>query len=131
MPDPLRDFHKICWVCTPFHDALADKILLDLFKGLRSYGGFKLRGPVTPNFQRPLAAELCVKPPKVCKNVLKVWWGSDFTRRRDGQKVQKRWFFVCLFVHHAFERQRLRARFRHEGVGVQKWFWCCCIGEGL
>jgi len=29
-------------------------------------------------------------------------------------------FFVCLFVRHAFERQRLCARFRHEGVGVQK-----------
>ena len=28
--------------------------------------------------------------------------------------------FVCLFVRHAFERQRLCARFRHEGVGVRK-----------
>ena len=28
----------------------------------------------------------------------------------------------CLFVRHAFERQRLCARFRHEGVGVQKRF---------
>jgi len=28
--------------------------------------------------------------------------------------------FVCLFVRHAFERQKLCARFRHEGVGVQK-----------
>ena len=30
--------------------------------------------------------------------------------------------FVCLFVRHAFERQSLCARFRHEGVGVQKRF---------
>ena len=30
--------------------------------------------------------------------------------------------FVCLFVHHAFERQRLCGRFRHEGVGIQKRF---------
>ena len=30
--------------------------------------------------------------------------------------------FVCLFVRHAFERQSLCARFRHEGVGVQKQF---------
>ena len=30
--------------------------------------------------------------------------------------------FVCLFVRHAFERQSLYARFRHEGVGVQKRF---------
>ena len=30
--------------------------------------------------------------------------------------------FVCLFVRHAFERQRLCVQFRHEGVGVQKQF---------
>jgi len=30
--------------------------------------------------------------------------------------------FVCLSVRHAFERQSLCARFRHEGVGVQKRF---------
>ena len=35
---PLRDFHKICPVSTPFQDALAIKISLDLFKGLWSYG---------------------------------------------------------------------------------------------
>ena len=29
---------------------------------------------------------------------------------------------VCLFVRHAFERQRLCDRFRHESVGVQKRF---------
>ena len=29
---------------------------------------------------------------------------------------------VCLFVRHAFERQRLCARFRYEGVGVKKQF---------
>ena len=29
---------------------------------------------------------------------------------------------VCRFVRHAFERQSLCARFRHEGVGVQKRF---------
>ena len=27
-------------------------------------------------------------------------------------------FFVCLSVRHAFERQRLRTRFRHEGVEI-------------
>jgi len=47
---PLRNFHKICRVYTPFQDALAVKILLDLLKGLWRYGGLKL---VTPNFQRP------------------------------------------------------------------------------
>jgi len=29
---------------------------------------------------------------------------------------------LCLLVRHAFERQRLCARFSHEGVGVQKRF---------
>ena len=41
---PLRDFHKICRVHTPFQDTLAVKIWLDLLEGLWSYGGFKLRG---------------------------------------------------------------------------------------
>jgi len=36
---PLRDFHKICRVSTSFQDALVVKILLDLLKGLWSYGG--------------------------------------------------------------------------------------------
>jgi len=31
---PLRNYHKICRVCTPFQDALAVKISLDLLKGL-------------------------------------------------------------------------------------------------
>ena len=31
---PLRDFHKIYRVCTPFQDALGVKIWLDLLKGL-------------------------------------------------------------------------------------------------
>jgi len=47
-PYPLRDFHKICRVCTPFQYALAIKIWLDLLKGLRSYGRFKLTGSGYP-----------------------------------------------------------------------------------
>jgi len=45
---PLRDFRKICRVCTQFQDALAVKIWFDLLKGLQSYGGFKLRGSGYP-----------------------------------------------------------------------------------
>jgi len=37
-------FHETYRVCTPFQDALAINISLDLLKGLRSYGGFKLTG---------------------------------------------------------------------------------------
>ena len=45
---PLRDFHQICRICTPFQDALAVKISLDVLKGLWSYGGFKLTGSGCP-----------------------------------------------------------------------------------
>jgi len=45
---PLRDFHNICRVCTPFQDALAIKIWLDLLKRLWSYGGFNLRASGYP-----------------------------------------------------------------------------------
>ena len=57
----------------------------------RGYGvmeGFKLRGRVSPNIQRPLAAKLCVGPPKVLEVQecaqgpllpCQVWWGSDFS----------------------------------------------------
>ena len=40
---PLHDFHKICRVCTPFQDALAVKIWLDLLQGLWSYEGFNFK----------------------------------------------------------------------------------------
>ena len=37
--------------------------------------------------------------------------------------------FVCLSVRHAFERHTLCARFRHEGVAVQKRFRYRWIGK--
>jgi len=69
---------------------------------------------LSPYFQRPLAAKLCARPPKVLEvqecargslSPCQVWWGSDFTRRRGGQRV---FLAVCLFVRHAFERQTVR-----------------------
>ena len=36
----LRDFHKICRMCTSFQDALAIKVSLDLLKALWRYWGF-------------------------------------------------------------------------------------------
>ena len=54
---PLRDFHKICRVCTSFQDALGVKIWLDLLKGLWSYGGFKLRVLGSPKFSAPPSGE--------------------------------------------------------------------------
>jgi len=63
---PCRNSHQICKICTPFQDALAVRISLYLLNGLWNYGGFKLTGSGYPQiFSAPLAAKLCVKPPKV------------------------------------------------------------------
>ena len=90
---PLRNFHKICKVCTPFQVALALKILLDLLKGLRSYGGFKSTGSGYPQIlSAALATKLCVRDPQVLAvqeralSPCQILWGSDFIRRRGGQK---------------------------------------------
>jgi len=45
---------------------------------------------------------------------------AEFGVARVGQN--RVFLSVCLSVRHAFERQRLCARFRHEGVEVQKRF---------
>jgi len=88
---PLRDFHKISRVCTPFQDALALKIWLNLLKGLWSYGGFKLMVWLSPNSQAPSGKNIH-QTPKVLEvqerarghlSSCQVWWGSDFTRRPD------------------------------------------------
>ena len=52
---------------------------------MRSYEGFKLRGLVSPHFQRPLTAKLSVGPQKFskCKDVLKVLYHrAKFGRAR-------------------------------------------------
>ena len=87
---------------------------------------------LSPNFQRPLATKLCIRPQKFSRynNVhargplspCHVWCGSDFTRRRTAKNVEFFCLSVCPFVRHAFEPQSLCVRFRHEGVGLQKRF---------
>jgi len=61
---PLRNFHKISRVCTPFQDALAVTTSLDLLKELRSYGGFKLTGLVIPKYSAPPSGETVHQTPK-------------------------------------------------------------------
>jgi len=93
---------------------------------------FKLRGSGSPKFSVPLAAKLCVRPQMFSryKNVLEVLYHHA---KFGGARISPAaWvaknveFFVCLSdclsVLHAFERQSLCARFRHEDVGVQKRF---------
>ena len=53
----MRDFHKICRICTPFRDALAVDSALDLLKEFSSYGGFKLIVLVTPKVSAPPRGE--------------------------------------------------------------------------
>jgi len=64
------------------------------------------QGLVIPKFSAPPSDETICQTPKVLEvqerargplSLCQVWWGSDFTRRRGGQK---RWveFFVCLSV---------------------------------
>jgi len=46
--------------------------------------------------------------------------------------AKKRWvFFICLSSVTFLNVNSLCTRFRHEGVGVQKRFWCPWIGESL
>jgi len=91
----LRDFHKICRICTPFQDALAVKTWLDLLEALWSYWGFKLRTSGYPKFSAPSSGETMRQALKVLEvqerargplSSCIAWWGSDFTRRRGGQK---------------------------------------------
>jgi len=93
-------------------------------------GVLSCRGLVSPNVQRALATKLCVRPQKFsrCKNVLEVLYhhakfgGARISHAAGAAKNVE--FFdclsVCLFVRHASERQRFCARFRHEGVRIQK-----------
>ena len=98
----LRDLHKICRVCTLFQDALGVKISLDSLKGIWSYGGFKLRGLVTPNFQRPLAAKL-FRGARTCSRssiTMPILVGLGFHPPAGQPKTLSFCLFVsvCLFV---------------------------------
>ena len=88
----LRDFLKIGRDSTEFQDALAVKIWLDLLEGSWSYGGFNLRGLVSPKFSVLPSGETMRRTPKVLEvqvqerargplSRCQVWLGSDFTRR--------------------------------------------------
>ena len=126
---PLRDFHKICRICTSFQDALAVKIWLDLLEGLLSYRGFKLRGLVSLKFSPPPSGETMRQAPQKfsrCKKVLKVLYitmpslvGLDFHPPPGWPKTLS-FLSVCLSVCSSrFLNVSLCARFRHD-VGVQK-----------
>ena len=131
---PLHDFfYKICRVCTPVQDALGVKTWLDLLEGLWSYGGLKLRVSGSPKFSVPPSGEtMCqirksFRGTRTCSRssiTMPSLVGLGF-HPPPGQPKTLSFFVclsVCLSVRHAFERQRLCTRFRHEGVSVQKRF---------
>ena len=82
---------------------------MDLLKGLRSYGCFKLTGSGFPKiFSAPWRRNNRLYPEKFlrCKNVLEVLYhhakfgGARISpAARAAQNVE----FFCLFVHHAVE----------------------------
>jgi len=102
----LRDFHRICRVCSPFQ-ALVVKFLLDFLKGLWSYWGFKLTGSGYPKFSAPGSGETMRQTPKILQvqerargplSPCQILWGSDFTRHLGAKNVEFFCLFVCLFV---------------------------------
>jgi len=103
---PLRDFHKICRICTPFQNALAVELSLDLLKGLWSYGGFKLTVSGYPKiFSAPYRQNCASDPPKVLEvqERLEVLYhhakfgGARISPAAGAAKDVQ--FFVCLFVY--------------------------------
>jgi len=114
-----------------FQDALAVKIWMDLLKELRSYGGFKLRGRVSFKFSAPPSGKTMRRTPKRFRGArtcsrsshtdAKFGGAAISPTARAAKNVESFCWFVCL-LHHAFEHQRLCARFRCEGVGIQKRF---------
>jgi len=108
---PLRDFHKICRLCTTFQDALDFKILLDLLKGLWSYGGFNLRGSGCPHMETMRQTPKRFRGARTCSRssvTLPSLVGLGFHPPPGWPKTLIFCLFVCLFVRH--------------GVGIQKQF---------
>jgi len=120
---PLRDFDEISRFRTSFQKVLAVKILIDFLNGLRSYGGFKLRGSGSPKFSAPRSGETMRRTPesfrdgRTCSRSSITMPSLVWLHIRPPPKT-----FFCLSIRHAVERQSLCARFRHEGVGVLKRF---------
>jgi len=105
---------------------------LDLLKGLWSYGVLNLiTGSDYPQIFSAPNSETVRKIPKSFegrrKNALKVLYHpAKFDRAQispaaeAAKNVEYFCLSACLFVRHAFERQRLCARFLHESVEVHK-----------
>ena len=108
----LARLSRIWGVCTSFQFALTVKIWMDLLKGLRSYGSFKLRGRVSTKLSALPSGET-VRWTRKSFEVLErtwgplspcqVWWGSDFTHCWGSQKHLVFCLCVSLSLCHACE----------------------------
>ena len=99
----------------------------------RGYGVMEVLswgGRVSPNFQRPQVVKLCIGPFRSARTCLRssITMPSLVALRFQQPPGRPKTLFFCLFVRHAFERQSMCARFRHEGIRVQKWFWYRWLG---
>ena len=115
---PLGDFTKF----SPFVGSFMFGHIGGFAHGISKLWWFKYMGVrVTPNFQFPLAAKLCVgcegmqewygPPLSPCQ----VWWSLDFARRR-GQKKNSMFLFSFFYRQHCAQRiapvfRLLRGRF--------------------
>jgi len=103
----LRDFHKICRICTSFQDALAVKVSLDL-----PYGGVLIwQGLVSPKFSVPPSSKTMRQMPKMlwrCKNVLEILYHHA---KFGGVRISVFEFFclsVTLFLSHFWTSEFVR-----------------------
>jgi len=97
---PLSDFHKICRICTPFQDALAAKLSLDLLKGLWSYWGFKLMVSGYPQIFSTPYGETVRHTPKSFRGARTCSRASVTVPSLVGARISaaKNVEFFCLFV---------------------------------
>ena len=104
---PLARFSQNLQSVYPVSGCVSCENFVGFAQGVMELWGFYVDEVwLSSNFQRPLAAILCVRPPKVFEvqkraqgalSRCQVWWGSGFTRRaaRAAKKVA---IFVSLFV---------------------------------
>ena len=101
---PLRDFHTICKICSPFQDALAAKFRWICSRGY-GVGGFKLTGSGYPKFSAPPNGETMRQTPRRFRGarsssrssiIMPSLVGIGFYPLPGRPKTLR--FFVCLFV---------------------------------
>ena len=127
---PFEIFTKFAEFVLRFRIRLTIKLGPICSRGSGVMGVLSTDGLVSPKFSASPSGEIMRRTPKVLE-VQKRSRGPLITvpclvglglRPPPAQSKTLNFLFVCFFVRHVCERQNLCARFRHEGVGVQKRF---------